>query len=129
MDDWLIGKGATMYYPVAVPRGPVLGGDSHAAQGDSELCGTAIECSLTGIFQLILHKRDSLTGIVAGGAQLSAAETRTGSCTALTLPITWRTLVLPRSRTSTTNPRSICREGCVPEDARLPDEHKGIDRG
>ena len=30
-------------------------GDSHASQGDSELCGTAIECSLTGTFQLLLH--------------------------------------------------------------------------
>ncbi len=25
-------------------------------------CGTAIECSLTGTFQLILHKRDALAG-------------------------------------------------------------------
>jgi acetamidase/formamidase len=37
-------------------------GDPHASQGDSELCGTAIECSLTGTFQLILRKRDSLAG-------------------------------------------------------------------
>jgi acetamidase/formamidase len=37
-------------------------GDSHAAQGDSELCGTAIECSLTGTFQLIVHKKSTLTG-------------------------------------------------------------------
>jgi acetamidase/formamidase len=35
-------------------------GDSHASQGDSELCGTAIECSLTGTFQLVLHKKNSL---------------------------------------------------------------------
>jgi acetamidase/formamidase len=37
-------------------------GDSHASQGDSELCGTAIECSLTGTFQLILHKKADLAG-------------------------------------------------------------------
>ena len=37
-------------------------GDPHASQGDSELCGTAIECSLTGTFQLILHKKASLAG-------------------------------------------------------------------
>src|SRR4029450_3728003 len=36
--------------------------DPHASQGDSELCGTAIECSLTGTFQLILHKKDTLAG-------------------------------------------------------------------
>jgi acetamidase/formamidase len=62
IDDWRIGKGATMYYPVAVPGGLLSAGDSHASQGDSELCGTAIECSLTGTFQLVLHKRDALAG-------------------------------------------------------------------
>jgi len=62
IDDWRIGKGATMYYPVAVPGALLSAGDSHASQGDSELCGTAIECSLTGTFQLILHKKDALAG-------------------------------------------------------------------
>ena len=47
IDNWRIGKGATMYYPIAVPGGLFSIGDSHAAQGDSELCGTAIEMSLT----------------------------------------------------------------------------------
>jgi hypothetical protein len=51
-----------MYYPVAVPGGLFSIGDSHASQGDSELCGTAIECSLTGTFQLVLHKKNSLSG-------------------------------------------------------------------
>jgi acetamidase/formamidase len=62
IDDWRIGKGATMYYPVAVPGALLSVGDPHASQGDSELCGTAIECSLTGTFQLILHKRSALKG-------------------------------------------------------------------
>jgi acetamidase/formamidase len=66
MDTWRVGKGATMYYPVAVPGGLFSIGDSHASQGDSELCGTAIECSLTGTFQLILHKKNALTGSLAG---------------------------------------------------------------
>ncbi len=66
MDNWRIGKGATMYYPIAVPGGLFSIGDSHAAQGDSELCGTAIEMSLTGTFQLILHKKNQLTGSLAG---------------------------------------------------------------
>src|SRR5215475_5899121 len=51
-----------MYYPVAVPGALFSIGDSHAAQGDSELCGTAIECSLTGTFQLIVHKKSTLMG-------------------------------------------------------------------
>jgi acetamidase/formamidase len=66
IDNWRIGKGATMYYPVAVPGGLFSIGDSHASQGDSEMCGTAIECSLTGTFQLVLHKKDALTGSLAG---------------------------------------------------------------
>ena len=62
LDNWRIGKGALMYYPVAVPGALFSVGDPHASQGDSELCGTAIECSLTGTFQLVLHKRDRLAG-------------------------------------------------------------------
>jgi acetamidase/formamidase len=67
IDDWRIGKGATMYYPVAVPGGLLSAGDSHASQGDSELCGTAIECSLTGTFQLVLHKQSALAGTALAG--------------------------------------------------------------
>jgi acetamidase/formamidase len=62
IDNWRIGKGAVMYYPVAVPGALFSVGDPHASQGDSELCGTAIECSLTGTFQLIVHKRAGLVG-------------------------------------------------------------------
>jgi len=62
IDNWRIGKGATMYYPVAVDGALLSVGDPHASQGDSELCGTAIECSLTGTFQLILHKKADLAG-------------------------------------------------------------------
>jgi acetamidase/formamidase len=54
-----------MYYPVAVEGGLFSVGDSHAAQGDSEICGTAIEMSLTGTFQLLLHKKDKLNGSLA----------------------------------------------------------------
>ena len=62
IDNWRIGKGATLYYPVAVKGAMFSVGDPHASQGDSELCGTAIECSLTGTFQLILHKKADLPG-------------------------------------------------------------------
>jgi len=62
IDNWRIGKGATMFYPVAVKGALLSVGDPHASQGDSELCGTAIECSLTGTFQLILHKKSELKG-------------------------------------------------------------------
>ncbi|WP_174243253.1 acetamidase/formamidase family protein, partial [Beijerinckia sp. L45] len=62
LDNWRLGKGATVYLPVAVPGALLSVGDPHAAQGDGELCGTAIECSLTGEFQIILHKRKDQAG-------------------------------------------------------------------
>jgi acetamidase/formamidase len=62
IDNWRIGKGATMYYPVSVAGALFCVGDPHASQGDAELCGTAIECSLTGTFQLVLHKKADLPG-------------------------------------------------------------------
>jgi acetamidase/formamidase len=74
IDDWRIGKGATMYYPVAVAGGLFSVGDPHASQGDSELCGTAIECSLTGTFQLILHKREALDGTILADLQYPLLE-------------------------------------------------------
>ena len=62
IDNWRIGKGAKIFFPVAVDGGMFSVGDPHASQGDSELCGTAIECSLTGTFQFILHKKADLPG-------------------------------------------------------------------
>jgi acetamidase/formamidase/AraC-like DNA-binding protein len=62
LDNWRAGKGATIYLPVSVPGGLLSVGDPHASQGDSELCGTAIECSLTGDFQILLHKKRDLAG-------------------------------------------------------------------
>ena len=75
IDDWRIGKGATMYYPVAVPGARLSAGDPHASQGDSELCGTAIECSLTGTFQLVLRKKDTLGGSALAGLDYPLLET------------------------------------------------------
>ena len=77
IDNWRIGKGGTMYYPVAVPGGLLSAGDPHAAQGDSELAGTAIETSLTGVIQVILHKQDALAGTVLQGLDYPLLETDT----------------------------------------------------
>src|ERR1700674_3324173 len=76
IDNWRIGKGATLYYPVSVPGGLLSAGDPHASQGDSELCGTAIECSLTGTFQLILHKKSSLPGTALADLRYPLLETQ-----------------------------------------------------
>ena len=77
IDNWRIGKGATMYYPVAVDGALFSAGDPHASQGDSELCGTAIECSMTGTFQLILHKAKDLKGSALQGLGYPLLETGT----------------------------------------------------
>jgi acetamidase/formamidase len=75
IDNWRIAKGASAYYPVAVPGALLSVGDPHASQGDSELCGTAIECSLTGTFQLILHKAAALAGAPIEGLDFPMIET------------------------------------------------------
>jgi acetamidase/formamidase/AraC-like DNA-binding protein len=62
LDNWRVGAGAVVYLPIAVAGALLSVGDPHASQGDAESCGTAIECSLTGRFQLILHKRKNIAG-------------------------------------------------------------------
>ena len=56
IDNWRIGAGAVMYYPVAVDGGLFSIGDPHVSQGDGELSGTAIEASLDVLFQIVLRK-------------------------------------------------------------------------
>jgi acetamidase/formamidase len=52
--------GSTLYLPVFHPGGQFFTGDSHSAQGDGEVSGTAIEHSLSGVFRFVLHKGKSL---------------------------------------------------------------------
>src|SRR5690606_10780686 len=40
-------RGSKLWLPVAVPGGLLSIGDTHAAQGDGEVCGTAIETAMT----------------------------------------------------------------------------------
>jgi acetamidase/formamidase len=56
IDNWRIGAGSTMYYPVAVDGALFSIGDPHVSQGDGELSGTAIEASLNVLFQIVLRK-------------------------------------------------------------------------
>jgi acetamidase/formamidase len=46
VDNWRFGPGATVFYPVFVEGAGFFVGDPHFAQGDGEICGTAIEASL-----------------------------------------------------------------------------------
>lgn len=64
IDNWRMGAGASLYLPVGVDGGLLSMGDPHASQGDSEVCGTAIECSMTAMIQVILHPAKSSSGLV-----------------------------------------------------------------
>jgi acetamidase/formamidase len=57
LDNWRLGKGSVVYLPVSVPGALLSIGDPHAPQGDGELAGTAIECSMTGSVTVLLHKK------------------------------------------------------------------------
>jgi acetamidase/formamidase len=46
VDNWRFGPGAVIHYPVFVEGAGFFVGDPHFAQGDGEICGTAIEASL-----------------------------------------------------------------------------------
>lgn len=75
LDNWRVGKGARHFLPVSVDGALFSVGDPHASQGDSEVCGTAIECSLTGVFQLVLHKHGELAGSYLAGLNFPFLET------------------------------------------------------
>ena len=56
IDNWRIGAGAVMYYPVQVEGALFSIGDPHVSQGDGEISGTAIEASLDVLFQVIVRR-------------------------------------------------------------------------
>jgi acetamidase/formamidase len=56
LDNRDLGAGSTLYLPVHVPDALLSIGDGHAVQGEGEVCGGAVETSLKGEVQVILHK-------------------------------------------------------------------------
>jgi acetamidase/formamidase len=56
MDLSRLRDGSTVYLPVFNTGALFYTGDSHAAQGDGEVGGNAIEASMTATLQFILHK-------------------------------------------------------------------------
>jgi acetamidase/formamidase len=60
MDNkWLV-AGTKVYFPVQVPGALFAVGDGHAAQGDGEVCVTALETNLTGEFRFTVRKHQRL---------------------------------------------------------------------
>lgn len=60
MDTRDLSKGSELYLPVQVPGALFSTGDAHAAQGDGEVCGTAIESPMQVIVKLDLIKDQPL---------------------------------------------------------------------
>jgi acetamidase/formamidase len=55
-----VGAGSIVYLPVHVPGALLSIGDGHAAQGDGEVTGTAIETSLSTTLQVVVRKKKPL---------------------------------------------------------------------
>jgi acetamidase/formamidase len=54
--------GSTLYLPISVPGALFSVGDGHSAQGDGEVCTTAIECPMERVdLTFVLHKNLRLT--------------------------------------------------------------------
>jgi acetamidase/formamidase len=61
MDVRDIGQGTELFLPVEVGGALFSVGDTHAAQGDGEVCGTAIESEMTIALRFDLIKRTPLS--------------------------------------------------------------------
>lgn len=57
--------GSTLYLPITVPGALLCVGDGHAAQGDGEVSGTAIECGMTTTMDIDLVTQAPLGSIHA----------------------------------------------------------------
>ena len=59
MDNPCLIEGTTVYFPVFVEGALFSIGDTHAAQGMGEVCGTAIEAPMTIVYEVrVVEKRD-----------------------------------------------------------------------
>ncbi len=56
-----MGAGAKIFLPVEVPGGLISLGDMHAAQGDGEVCGSAIESAMNVVVKVGLEKGMNLS--------------------------------------------------------------------
>ena len=61
LDNKDLVAGSTLFVPVHVQGALISFGDGHALQGDGEVALTALETSLRGTVQIILHKDRTLT--------------------------------------------------------------------
>lgn len=74
MDIRHVTAGARLWLPVAVPGGLLSLGDTHAAQGDGEVCGTAVETSSQVALRVRLQKGVNLASPRLETSSLSQRE-------------------------------------------------------
>jgi acetamidase/formamidase len=65
IDNPELQAGSRLFLPIFMHGALFSVGDGHAAQGDGEVCGTAIETSMNGTIQLVLRKDMQLTTPIA----------------------------------------------------------------
>ncbi|MFQ5603579.1 MAG: acetamidase/formamidase family protein [bacterium] len=75
MDNALMTEGTTIYFPVFVKGALFSIGDTHAAQGMGEVCGTAIEAPMRIVYQVEVKK---------GGRSIQSPEYETDDYYAVT---------------------------------------------
>lgn len=67
LDNHRMCAGTRLFLPVAVEGALLSLGDGHFSQGDGEINGTGLECSLTGTIRIRVHKKgDPAAGALAG---------------------------------------------------------------
>ena len=86
--------GSTLYLPVEVPGALLSVGDGHAAQGDGEVGGTAIECAMTTELVVDLAPEPPVAGVhaVTPTARLTFgfdADLNAATAEALDAMVTW----------------------------------------
>jgi acetamidase/formamidase len=74
MDTRHLTAGATLFLPIFHAGARLSMGDGHAAQGDGEVCGTAIETPMRAVVRLTVRKDLHLTGPEFLSADVPAAE-------------------------------------------------------
>jgi len=65
IDNRHLQAGTRLFLPIFLPGARFSIGDGHAAQGDGEVNVTAIETSMNGTIQLVLHKDLAITAPIA----------------------------------------------------------------
>ncbi|KAH9916665.1 uncharacterized protein B0H18DRAFT_939165 [Fomitopsis serialis] len=79
IDTRHVTAGSTLYLPVEVPGALFSMGDGHAAQGDGEVCGTAIETSVRATVRLTVIKDAARTSVVKTPHFSTAPASKSGA--------------------------------------------------